>query len=82
VREVYACPGPHGGRGKFIPNGGSIWQKYSDEEIESWLDRLYMDRVKTVHHDVAGGSSRLMRDANDARDVGKKILRYRDRLSR
>lgn len=76
VREVYACPGQHGGRGQWLANGGSIWHRFDDWEIEDWIDRLYLKRVKMVHHDLIGNHI-PMRDANEAREVARTILANR-----
>ena len=75
IEDVYAYPKGLGGRGGW--KRGTIFDKYDLYELHEWVDKLFVIRLKAVHPDLIGGDTGRMAEANEARDMAKRLLSYR-----
>jgi len=76
IKDIYANPYKYGARGQHRQVGGSIYKRYSMDELWQMLRWHYLDTAKKHHPDITGDDTK-MKEINWAYETGLHLLRAR-----
>jgi len=76
VKDVYANPYSYGGHGQHRPVNGSIYARYTLDELQMMLKGLHRQAIKRFHHDLTGDEE-PMKEINWAWQTGRRLIQIR-----